>query len=325
VRALQRRWRARAGALRVSAAVCTHDGARTLYNGERGIAFRADCGDRARCPAARQRWRSQMRERLALVSYQRTPDLWTFTARTADQDAQFRATQRRGEAPRDRGLLTKANLVDFNRGLERLVRAVERQSCRERQPGYARTRHAASLRKRFRSDRVARGRPGAALRIRVREVGELHGRVHAHAASDFDYLDKRWLQAVCFRCGLGFCEYERRESSELRRAAQFTGRAVRGRTIALYLSKYLSKQSDDAPWPWPRHARLVSAARGELPPRPTREGWSFTCSTVARVAIERLGAVAVDCDLAFYSRDADPTNRLRSPPAPGRRLTSSEK
>jgi hypothetical protein len=298
----------------MSALVCTHDGARTLYNVERGIALKADCGDRARCPAARQRWRSQMRERLALVSYQRTPDLWTFTARTADQDAQFRGTQIRGEAPCDRGLLTKANLADFNRGLERIVRAVERRSRRERQSGYARTRYAAFLRKRFGSDRVARGRPSAALRIRVREAGELHGRIHAHVASDFDYLDKRWLQAVCFRCGLGFCEYERRQSGELRRAARFSGRAVRGSTIALYLSKYLSKQSDEAPWRWPRHTRLVSAARGELPPRPTHQGWHFTWSTVALVAIDRLGAVEVDCSLSFYSRDADPTNRLRSPP-----------
>ena len=62
----------------MSAATCTHEGARTLYNVERGIAFRADCGDRRVCVAARHRRNREMRERLSLVDYLRTPDLWTF-------------------------------------------------------------------------------------------------------------------------------------------------------------------------------------------------------------------------------------------------------
>ncbi len=51
----------------MSAATCTHEGARTLYNVERGIAFRADCGDRRVCVAARHRRNREMRERLSLV------------------------------------------------------------------------------------------------------------------------------------------------------------------------------------------------------------------------------------------------------------------
>src|SRR6266851_7387274 len=91
----------------MSAATCTHEGARTLYNTERGIAFRADCGDRRVCVAARHRRNREMRERLSLVDYLRTPDLWTFTARTREQDALIEARElirerrRRGESVND--------------------------------------------------------------------------------------------------------------------------------------------------------------------------------------------------------------------------------
>jgi hypothetical protein len=320
----------------MSAATCTHEGARTLYNVERGIAFRADCGDRRVCVAARNRRNREMRERLSLVDYLRTPDLWTFTARTREQDALIEARElirerrRRGEsvndtaeriAPlcmyraEDRGVINRENLAIFNRALERVVRAVARQAERERHPGYRSTRHAAMLRNRYGNEHVARGRPGAALRIRVREAGELLGRLHAHAASDFDYLDKRWLDDHCRRCGLGFCEFERRNTKVMRAAARFSGRAVRSRTIGLYLSKYLSIP-DDRRWPWPTHARLVSSARKVLPPRPPKPGWAFKPQSVAGVAVDLLGAVAVDVDVCFYSRDRDPTNRLleRGPP-----------
>jgi hypothetical protein len=167
------------------------------------------------------------------------------------------------------------------------------------------------LRNRYGTDRVARGRPGAALRIRVREAGEAHGRLHAHAASDFDYLDKRWLDDHCRRCGLGFCQFERKETQTMRAAARFSGRAVRSRTIGLYLSKYLSIP-DDRRWPWPMHARLVSSARKVIPLRPPKPGWAFTPRSVALVAVDELGAVAVDVEARFYSRDGDPTNCLRA-------------
>src|ERR1700688_955323 len=115
--------------------VCHHVGTGTIYNPELGIARKADCGSRARCPAARQRWRNGMRERLSLVEYFRAPDLWTFTTRTADQDALYRATamkRRAGRARaflvpeldamlidgRDRGAVTKENIRILNRGLE---------------------------------------------------------------------------------------------------------------------------------------------------------------------------------------------------------------
>ena len=325
----------------MSAATCTHEGARTLYNVERGIAFRADCGDRRVCVAARHRRNREMRERLSLVDYLRTPDLWTFTARTREQDALvlarmlIRERRRRGEpvnetaerlAPlvmyraQDRGVINRENLALFNRALERVVRAVARQAERERQPGYHHTRHAAMLRNRYGTDRVANGRPGASLRIRVREAGELHGRLHAHAASDFDYLDKHWLDDHCRRCGLGFCQFERPETKTLHAAARFSGRAVRSRTIGHYLSKYLS-MPDARRWPWPTHARLVSSARKDIPLRPRKPGWAFTPQSVAGVAVDHLGAVAVDADARFYSRDRDPTNRRlrakaeRAPPA----------
>lgn len=309
---------------------CEHADVRrgTIYSREHGVAFKTDCGDRRSCPAARKRWSRGMRDRFELVQYFRTPDLWTFTARTQEQDA-LRLARRKvqlgqgesyeGWAPyfmwqaQDRGVINRENLKIFNDALENVVQAVRRQSERESQPGYHQTRHAAMLRRKYGTHHVARGRPGAALRLRVREAGELHGRLHAHAASDFDYLDKRWLQDVCFRCGLGYCQYERKETRTLRSAARFSGPRVRASTIAHYLSKYLTT-ADDAPWPWPRHARLVSAARKVLPLRQSKPGWCFTWQSVARVAVEQLGAVEVDAEVDSYSAPADPQNRVHAPP-----------
>ena len=97
----------------------------------------------------------------------------------------------------------------------------------------------------------------------------------------------------------------------MRSAARFSGLAVRSRTIGYYLSKYLSIP-DDRRWPWPTHARLVSSARKVIPLRPRKPGWAFRPQSVAGVAVDLLGAVAVDVDARFYSRDGDPTNRLRA-------------
>ena len=317
---------------------CEHEGARTLWNKEAGIAFRADCGDRRVCGAARRRKIRELRARLSRVEYFRAPDLWTFTARTAEQDALVQSQRyalalahdrahderraragkmifpwiRPREIPRDRGDVNKPNLEELNRGCERVKRAVKRQAERERRPGYRRTRHAAMLHRRYGTDRVVRGRPGADFRICVRESGELHGRLHLHAASDFDFLHKLWLQDHCYRCGLGFCEFERRDTKALHSAARFSGRRVRGATIAHYLAKYLSTP-DQRPWPWPNHARLVSSGRGILPPRETKPGWRFTWRKVSRVAIEELGAVVIDDDATFYRRDDDPSNLARAP------------
>lgn len=303
--------------------LCEHARTGALYNVERGIAFKADCGSRARCPVARRRWRSEMRERMSLVEYFRAPDLWTFTARTADQDALYLARRMRlvdVDAAliegRDRGAPTRENITLLNRGLERVVRRVARQIERQGRPGYMQSRHALELRARYGTARPVRGRPGAALHIRVREAGELHGRIHAHVASDFDFLNWQWLRDTCLACGLGHPQFERRESREMHRAARFSGRAVRSQTIGHYLSKYLSKTADDAPWPWPVRTRLVSAGlRRKLPPRVPRPGWSFAPTSVALVAVDRLGATCVDVNATFYSRAQDSTLPSRAPPS----------
>jgi hypothetical protein len=300
--------------------VCPHLGTGTLYNPERRIAFKADCGQRANCAQARRRWRFELRERLNLVEYLRTPDLWTFTARTAEQDGLYRARKMglraadafllRGE---DRGSVNRANLDLMRQGLERLIRYIDRQVKRQRQPGYERSAWAVRLRLEYGTDRPVRGRPGAALRIRIREAGELHGRLHTHAASDFIFLDHGWLDAAALRCGLGHVQFERRETGDLHMLASISMPAARGSAIALYLSKYLSSTPDDAPWPWPRRSRLVSSARGQLPPRPRKEGWHHTWLSVARVAVDEFGAVCVDADASFYRARDDPD--ARSPAA----------
>ena len=290
--------------------VCQHERTGTQYNAARGIAFKADCGSRARCPAARRRWRSSMRERMCLVEYFRAPDLWTFTTRTADQDALYRTRRmsRRFVVPevdavlidgRDRGAVTRENIGLLNTGLERVVRRITRQFERQQEPGYMQSRYAAMLRALYGTARPVRGRPGAALHIRVREAGELHGRLHAHVASDFDFLLHAWLLDTCLACGLGRPQFERRESREMHVAARFSGRgAARSATIGHYLSKYLSKSADDAPWPWPRNARLVSAGlKRKLPQRIPKPGWSWAPASVALVAVDLLGAASVDAGL----------------------------
>lgn len=302
---------------------CPHLGTGTIFNQERGLAFKADCGSRARCPAARYRWRSQLRERLSLVEYYRAPDMWTFSTRTADQDALYYA-RRHGISEADaqlvegidRGEPTKSNLATFNRGLERVVRFITRQFERQQKPGYMFTHHARMLRARYGTARPIRGRPGAAFHIRVREVGELRGRLHAHVASDYDFVDHGWLKDACLRCGLGFPQFERKETRDMRAAARFSGPRVRSATIGHYLSKYLSKAADDAPWPWPARARLVSAGlRRKLPQRVPKAGWSWSPGSVATVAVELLDGACVDVDATFYSRESDPLLPARAPPS----------
>jgi hypothetical protein len=328
----------------MAALICQHLGTGTLYNREAGIAFKADCGSRARCPVARRRWRNGMRERMSAVEYFRVPDLWTFTARTAEQDALYlaRRMERAGgpvssasgpksarpgldEASvcqrkarnqrarllvpdvdailvdgRDRGEATRENIAVLNRGLERVVRRIARQFERQSQPGYMRSRHARRLHARYGTARPVRGRPGAALHIRVREAGELHGRIHAHVASDFDFLLHAWLKDTCLACGLGHPQFERRESREMHAAARFSGPAVRSQTIGLYLSKYLSKSADDAPWPWPAHTRLVSAGlRRKLPARVPKEGWTHRSATVTALIAMEFGEVICDEALQY--------------------------
>ena len=46
--------------------------------------------------------------------------------------------------------------------------------------------------------------------------------------------------AAALRCGLGHCQYERRETRDLQMLADMSMPAARGSAIGLYLSKYLS-------------------------------------------------------------------------------------
>ncbi len=314
---------------------CAHSPTGTLYNPERGIAFKTDCGSRTRCPAARVRWRNELRERLELVEYLRAPDLWTFTTRTADKDAAYQTQQRKnhprpkltgadrtGETgaliprhrragklwiqkppvPTDRGEPTRENITIMNKAITAVLRRVQRQFERQHRPGYAGTKHAAQLRATYGTAFPVRGQDGASLHIRIREAGELHGRLHIHVASDFAFLLHAWLDDTAIHCGLGHCQYERRASRDLARAARSSGPRTRNAAIGNYLAKYLSK-SDDA-WPWPPRTRLVSAGLGrKLPPRPAKPGWIYTRTTVAQVVTEKLGGLVIEVTATFYSHD----------------------
>lgn len=215
---------------------CLHPRTGTLFNLEKRIAFKADCGQRAYCAQARRRWRLELRERLALVAYLRPPDLWTLTTRTKEQDALLVATRliadrrRRGQPVKetaerlvplcmweaqDRGAVNRENIAIMKRGRERLIRFVERQAKRQRRAGYERSAWAAKLRREWGTDRLVRGRLGAALRIRIDEAGELHGRLHSHIASDFAFLHHGWLDAAALRCGLGHVQFEQSATAKL--------------------------------------------------------------------------------------------------------------
>ena len=318
---------------------CTHR-AMTLVSQARGFVLKADCGSRRNCEAARRRWHKEMRERFVKVEYLRAPDLWTVTSRTREQDALILAQEliaerrRRGEpvvatpeqiAPlcmyraRDRGDASDPDsLRVFGKGLSYLTRVIERQWRRQMNIRYSSSRQACLLLAKYGTSRVLRGRPGACWRIRMKEVGEVNGRLHAHAASDFDFIHHGWLNDHALACGLGFVQYSRKESREVRRAAQFSGRRERAQSIAVYLSKYLAKGSEG--WPWPSHTRLVSSARGVLPARiPASD--VFATSESPRAAVEHYFGVAQETlpeDLTswFACPGAAPaTSASRAPPA----------
>lgn len=314
--------------------VCPHT-APTIYSVERGFALKADCGSRARCYAARERWRRDTRKRLARVDYLRVPDLWTITARTREQDASYMARKsvrerlRRGEpvapdvranpemlaplflagqcAPefraRDRGDPGNTDDVKaFSVAVSRLLRAIRRQFARQREAGYRKSRSARALEARYGTAYPVRGRPTADWRLWVKEAGEQNGRLHAHAASDFDFTHHGWLSEKARRCGLGFVQYSRKESKQLCRMATASRGRERASTIAHYLAKYLGK--GDAPgarWPWPAHTRLLNAARGVLPKREPALDCRATWKSVAEVAVDCLDAVFVEAGAWFFA------------------------
>src|SRR5262249_5220393 len=177
----------------------------TLFSRERGFAFKTHCGNRILCAQARKAWRREMFERMELVRFVRVPTLWTVTNQPDLGDP--------------------AMVREFQRRLALLYREVARQWLRQCQPGYLTTRHARKLRSQWGTARVLRGRPGASFRIRVKEVGEL-GRQHAHIASDFDYINKFWLQEISTSSGLGFVQFSRKDNHTLRSAARFSGSRV---------------------------------------------------------------------------------------------------
>jgi hypothetical protein len=312
----------------------------TIYSPERRFAFKSDCGSRPRCFAARQRWRRETKGRLARVEFLRAPDLWTFTARTKEQDELYLARRlivqrrRRGEpvvetaerlAPlcryeaRDHGDPHNAEDVHaLSVGLSRVIRFVTRQVQRQLQPNYENSHHARCLREQYGTDRPLRGRPGASLRIRVKEAGERNGRLHEHVASDFDFIHHGWLKDAALRCGLGFPQYSRKESTALRRATRFSGPSARGRTIAHYLSGYLGKgDSQGKPWPWPPRTRLLSSARGVLPKRTPAADCRVTWRRVAAVAVDLLGAEWCDWNAVFWSPTGVACADEAWPPADG--------
>jgi hypothetical protein len=314
--------------------MCPHP-APTIYSVERGFALKADCGSRARCYPVRERWRRQTRRRLERVEYRRVPDLWTITARTIEQDAAciahrfVRAQLRAGEsvhssvranpeslaplflsgacAParhaRDRGDPgCREDVKVFSVGLSRIRRAVHRQFERQRMQGYRDSRQARLLRARYDTAFPVRGRAGADWRLWMKEAGEQNGRLHAHAASDFDFVHHGWLSEVARRCGLGFVQYSRTESAQLRRSARAAGPRVRAHTIARYLASYLGKgDAPGRPWPWPHHTRLLNAARGVLPAHEPAEDCYVSLRSVAEVAIDYLGAVWIEATATFFS------------------------
>lgn len=299
---------------------CSHANAPVIVSRGRGFVLRGDCGDRRYCRAARRRWRYQMRQRLERVGYLRAPDLWTFTVATREQDALYLAAlqisqwRRRGEfvhpsltaanlAPevlyraKDRGDASDPESVKrLSVGISRVLRKLHEQHKRQREINYLSTRKARELKEKYGTAFPVRGRPGAAFRIRVKEIGESGERLHAHAASDFDFIWQPWLNDLALRHGLGFVQFSRKDSKTLRAAARASGPRIRNRVIARYVSKYLGKAADDEkPWPWPKHTRIVSAARGELPPRePATDCFVKFGQSVAFVALTEFGVVLDD-------------------------------
>jgi hypothetical protein len=302
---------------------CLHS-APTIFSRERGFAIKGDCGDRRGCPAARERWRREMRERLNCVAYSDAPILWTLTARTREQDVLFQArcsiararrtgstlhnSMRGADGPEklapfcewmacDRGdARSRADNLDFSLACSRLSRAVERQWARQQKSGYARTPHARKMIREYGTARVLGGRRGASFKLRIKEAGERRGRLHAHAVADFRFVHHGWLSDHALRCGLGFVQFSQGETARLGALVAMSEQHARAATIALYLSKYLTKAAgaDGDAWPWPSHTRLLNAGQGVLPPRVPASDCTISFARVASVAVDILGAVACD-------------------------------
>ncbi len=206
-----------------------------------GATFKGDCGDRRNCIAARTRFRREFESRLArlILIPGRPLVLWTFTARTAEQDAEYRSV----EKSIDRGNpLDPANWRILANGINQVETAVLRQLERQNQ-----TKYRGPIWIKAESDSRLRS-------ISVREVGT-EGRAHIHTLSDIQFIDHDWITDRCLRNGLGFPEYERIHPAQLR-----------GGHLPDHLSSYLSKFApDDRPWPFPKNLRLYSAVHGRLP------------------------------------------------------------
>jgi len=152
--------------------------------------------------------------------------LWTFTARTAEQDARYRSVEKgidRGEP------FNRNNWRILASGINQVETAVLRQLDRQHQTEY-------------RGPIFVKGAPGSRLRlVSIREVGT-EGRAHIHTLSDIQFIDHDWITERCLRNGLGFPEYEPIHPAQLR-----------GGKIPEHLSSYLSKLApDDRPWHFPR-------------------------------------------------------------------------
>lgn len=214
-----------------------------------GAVFKSDCGDRRNCLAARNHFRRDFENRLAAMPLMpgRPLVLWTFTARTEAQDAQYRGVDQAIDRsdPNERD-----NWSILNRGVSQLQMVIQRK-----------------LHPRHRQSRpeLVRGRPDSRLAlVSVREVGE-EGRAHLHTLSDIEYVDYAWITDQCLRNGLGHPNY---------RPIEHHG------SVPIEIARYLSKfASDDRLWPYPKNVRLYSAARGRLPvsaslKRFKKIGWS---------------------------------------------------
>jgi hypothetical protein len=91
-----------------------------------GATFKGDCGDRRNCIPARNRFRREFESRLTRLHLipRRPLVLWTFTARTAEQDARYRSV----ENGIDRGNpLDRTNWRILANGINQVESALTRQ------------------------------------------------------------------------------------------------------------------------------------------------------------------------------------------------------
>jgi len=219
---------------------CPHPGP-LFHDPKTGATFKGDCGNRRNCFAARNRFRREFESRLdkLILIPSRPLVLWTFTARTVEQDARYRLVEKgidRGDPS------NRYNWRILASGVNHVETAVLRQLDRQHQTEYP-------------GPVLVKGVSGSRLRlVSVREVGT-EGRAHIHTLSDIQFIDHDWITDRCLRNGLGFPEFQRIHPAQLR-----------GGHIPDHLSSYLSKFApDDRPWPFPKNLRLYSAVHGRLP------------------------------------------------------------